>query len=116
MFMVIAATNDQQLNHQISVLSRQSKIPVNSVDSSDDSDFIFPTTINRDPIQIAVSTGGASPLLARLLAKHLGNCTPPAYAGLAGLMGRYRQKVKSVFDDLEQRRLFWGKSFMWTGF
>ena len=109
MFMVIAATNDQQLNHQISVLSRQSKIPVNSADSSDDSDFIFPTTINRDPIQIAVSTGGASPLLARLLAKHLGNCTPPAYAGLASLMGRYRQKVKSVFDDLEQRRLFWEK-------
>ena len=107
MFIVITTTDDETLNTHISKLCKDKKILVNNVNSVEDSDFIFPGTIDRDPIQIAINTGGASPSLTRLLTKHLTNCTPPAYSQLANLMQQYREQVKTTFTDLEARRLFW---------
>ncbi len=106
-FFVIAATDDSRLNLEIGEHCRKRSILFNNVDGVDDSDFIFPTTIHRPPMQIAVTTGGASPLLARSLAKHLANCTPNNYSKLAALVGDYRDRVKQTFAASAERKLFW---------
>ncbi len=106
-FLVIAATNDKALNEQICMDCKQKNIMVNSVDNIDHSDFILPSSFVRKPIQIAVSTAGASPLLARSLIKHLENCTPKAYGQLAGLIQQYRAQVKQTFSHSDQRKVFW---------
>lgn len=106
-WIVIAATSEREVNDQISAEAESLKIPCNVVDSSEQSSFIMPSIINRDPVQIAVSTGGASPVLARLIRTNLESCTPSAYGQLARLVESYRDKVKSTFKKVEERRKFW---------
>ena len=105
--LVIAASNDQQLNARISSLAGAKHIPVNVVDNPDLGSFIMPSIVDRDPVQIAVSTGGASPVLARLLRSHLESTIPAAYGELAKLADSCRDKVKQAFPKVEERRKFW---------
>lgn len=67
----------------------------------------MPSIIDRSPVQIAVSTGGASPVLARLLRSRLESFIPAAYGRLAELVNDYRQRVKQRFSNPDQRRYFW---------
>ena len=105
--LVIAATNDEDLNRSVSELANQQRIPVNVVDSPALCSFIMPSIIDRSPVQIAVSTGGTSPVLARLLRARLESFIPAAYGGLAKLVDDYRFRVKDRFTDVDQRRYFW---------
>jgi len=61
----------------------------------------------RGPITIAVSTGGRSPILARLLKTRLEMLIPSGFGVLADLLGRYRQRVKNRFAELDERKHFW---------
>ena len=74
--LVIVATNNPQLNKQIADQARQSNVAVNVVDNLQLSSVIFPAIIDRSPIMIAVSTGGGSPVLARLLRTKLESLLP----------------------------------------
>jgi len=105
--LVIAATDDQKLNEHISQLCHQKDIPVNVVDNPDLCSFIMPSIIDRSPVQIAVSTGGSSPVLARTLRSRLESIIPSAYGRLGILMEANREKAKQVFDNVDKRRLFW---------
>ncbi len=105
--LVIAATNDRELNKSISTLAQKRNIPVNVVDDPDLCTFIMPSIIERLPVQIAISTCGNSPVLARLLRAKLETLIPSSYGKLASLMGQYRDQVKQKFPDLKQRRNFW---------
>ena len=105
--LVIAATDDEAVNHSVSKLAHSLRIPVNVVDSPDLCSFIMPSIIDRSPVQIAVSTGGASPVLARLLRSRLESYIPAAYGRLAKLVDEYRQRVKQRFTTTDQRRYFW---------
>ena len=105
--LVIAATDDEAVNRRISELAKSQRIPVNVVDSPDLCGFIMPSIIDRSPVQIAVSTGGASPVLARLLRSRLESFIPAAYGRLAKLVDEYRQRVKQRFSNTDQRRYFW---------
>jgi len=105
--LVIAASNDQQLNARISSLARSKHIPVNVVDNPDLCSFIMPSIVDRDPVQIAISTGGASPVLARMLRSRLESTIPGAYGELAKLVDGCREKVKQSFPKVEERRKFW---------
>jgi len=107
MALVIAATDDAGLNHAIAEQANGTGIPVNIVDSLEDCSFIVPSIIDRSPVQIAVSTGGASPVLARLLKARLESFLPSAYGRLASLVDEYRQAVKDRFADPRRRRTFW---------
>jgi uroporphyrin-III C-methyltransferase/precorrin-2 dehydrogenase/sirohydrochlorin ferrochelatase len=69
--------------------------------------FLFPSTIERDPVTIAVSTGGASPVLARQLRMKLEAMIPTSCGRLAGITEEYREKVKDAFPDQSQRKEFW---------
>lgn len=107
MAIVIAATDDAKLNHAVAEQANGSGIPVNVVDSLEDCSFIVPSIIDRSPVQVAVSTGGASPVLARLLKARLESSLPAAYGRLASLVDEYRQVVKDRIADAKQRRTFW---------
>jgi uroporphyrin-III C-methyltransferase/precorrin-2 dehydrogenase/sirohydrochlorin ferrochelatase len=105
--LVIAATDDREVNQQVFQLANRQRIPVNVVDDPELCSFIVPSIIDRSPVQVAVSTGGASPVLARLLRAKLESFIPSAYGRLAQLVEEYRQRVKQRFADGNQRRYFW---------
>jgi len=104
---VIAATDDRTVNAGVAELCRENNILVNTADDSKNCDFILPSIIDRSPVQIAVSTGGASPVLARMLRTKLENCTPASYGHLAKLIEDNRVKVKEKFSTIDERRKFW---------
>ena len=105
--LVVAGTDDQAVNKRVSELAHAKCIPVNVVDQPALCSFIVPSIIDRSPVQVAVSTGGASPVLARLLRARLETMIPSAYGRLASLMNEFRDKVKSKLADEGKRRRFW---------
>jgi uroporphyrin-III C-methyltransferase/precorrin-2 dehydrogenase/sirohydrochlorin ferrochelatase len=105
--LVIAATDDGAVNRQVSQIAECQRIPVNVVDTPKLCSFIVPSVVDRSPVQVAVSTGGASPVLARLLRARLESFIPSAYGRLAVLVDEFRQRVKQRFPDSRQRRYFW---------
>ena len=104
---VIAATNDEEVNRQVSEEAKALSIPVNVVDNPGLCSFILPAIIDRSPIVVAVSSGGQSPVLARLIRAKLETSIPASYGRLAKLVGAVRDKVKARFDTVNQRREFW---------
>ena len=69
--------------------------------------MIFPAVIDRSPVQVAISSGGASPVLVRLLRGQLEASLPAALGRLAELAGRFRHKVQARLADGGARRRFW---------
>ena len=105
--LIVAATDDQAVNKKVSELAHSKCIPVNVVDQPELCSFIVPSIIDRSPVQVAVSTGGASPVLARLLRARLETMIPSAYGRLASLMNEFRDKVKDKITTEGKRRRFW---------
>jgi len=105
--LVVAATNDEKVNRQVSELAKAKNIPVNVVDNPDLCSFIMPSIVDRDPVQIAISTGGASPVLARLLRARLETLIPASYGRLAQLIGKFRKHVRQRYPKMRERRRFW---------
>ena len=105
--LIIAATDNSEVNKSVSELARARGVPVNVVDNPDLCSFIMPSIIDRTPVQIAISTGGASPVLARLLRARLETFIPAAYGRLAALLERFRGKAKVRFSGTDEIRRFW---------
>lgn len=105
--MVVAATNNSELNQHIYKLANASHLPVNVVDNPDLCSFIFPAIVDRSPVVIAVSSGGKSPVLARLLRARIESFIPSTYGLLAKLLGEYRETVKLKINSIAQRMRFW---------
>jgi uroporphyrin-III C-methyltransferase/precorrin-2 dehydrogenase/sirohydrochlorin ferrochelatase len=104
---VISATDDQEVNQAVYQYCQQNNIPVNVADQTQYCDFILPAIVDRSPMTIAVSTGGRSPVLARLMKARLETMIPAGFSKLADLVGRYRQQVKDTIKSLEGRKTFW---------
>ncbi|MGD2116855.1 MAG: siroheme synthase CysG [Chromatiales bacterium] len=109
--LVIAATDQAEVNRAISELARQQNIPVNVVDQPELCSFIMPSIIDRSPVIAAVSTSGASPVLARLIRARLESLIPAGYGRLAELAARFRDKVKATIPVASDRRIFWDRVF-----
>ncbi|MBK5931679.1 siroheme synthase CysG [Halochromatium salexigens] len=109
MRLVIAATDDRDVNRQISALANARGIPVNVADQPEDCTFIMPSIIDRSPVVVAVSTGSASPVLARMIRARLESLVPAGYGRLAELCADYRDKVKARFEQQRDRRRFWDR-------
>jgi uroporphyrin-III C-methyltransferase/precorrin-2 dehydrogenase/sirohydrochlorin ferrochelatase len=109
--LIISATNDINLNAQVSQLANDANIPVNVVDSPTLCSFIMPSIVDRSPIVIAISSAGKAPVLARLIRAKLESTIPNAYGKLAELAGSFRDKVKAKFNNIEDRRYFWERMF-----
>ncbi len=104
---VIAATNDETLNTQIASDASQRNILVNVVDRPEICDFIFPSILERGPVTVSVSTGGASPVLARMLRTKLETLIPGGYGKLAKIVSENRIKVREKFKNFKSNRIFW---------
>ncbi|MGZ5576813.1 MAG: precorrin-2 dehydrogenase/sirohydrochlorin ferrochelatase family protein, partial [Methylobacter sp.] len=83
--LVVSATNNAETNCLVAKTATEQNIPVNVVDNPELCSFIFPAIIDRSPIIAAVSSGGAAPVLARLLRAKIESVIPPAYGRLANL-------------------------------
>jgi uroporphyrin-III C-methyltransferase/precorrin-2 dehydrogenase/sirohydrochlorin ferrochelatase len=104
---VIAATDDEAVNRAVAEAAQRQNIPVNVVDKPDLCTFIMPAIIDRSPVIVAVSSGGASPVLARLLRARLESLVPASYGRLATLVSSFRDRVKARFAPGADRRVFW---------
>lgn len=109
--LVIAATDDDLLNAQVSADAQALRIPVNAVDAPQLCTVIFPAIVDRSPLLIAVSSGSHAPVLARLSRARIETLFPAAYGRLAQLAKRFRQQVKSALPTINQRRAFWENIF-----
>ena len=109
--LVIAATDNETLNAQVSHDARLRGMPVNVVDAPALCSVIFPAIVDRSPLVIAVSSGGDAPVLARLIRAKIETWIPPTYGHLAGLAARFRHQVKNLFPNVQQRRAFWEEVF-----
>jgi uroporphyrin-III C-methyltransferase/precorrin-2 dehydrogenase/sirohydrochlorin ferrochelatase len=104
--LAIAATSDEAVNRAVAAAAKARRVPVNVVDRPALCSFILPSIIERAPLVVAVSSGGASPVLARLLRARLESLIPAGYGRLAALAGAFRDRVKARFKPPERRR-FW---------
>lgn len=105
--LAIAATDSREVNQAVYNAATLLNLPVNVVDQPELCSFIFPSIIDRSPVVVAVSSGGSSPVLARLLRARLETYIPSAYGSLANLLGQYRQLAKQKIASLAQRMRFW---------
>ena len=93
-FVAIAATNDPAVNQRIAAEAEERNVLVNVVDNPYGGRFIAPSTIRRGVVTLAISTGGASPSLARRLKEELARCAAVQWADVAPLLSEARQELK----------------------
>ena len=106
---VIASADDSSVNERVAHDCRLRRIPVNVVDVTPLCEFIVPAIVERGSIQIAVSTGGKSPALARTLKEHLQKLVGPEYEEINELLGSLREGAKKVLAaDVDRKRFFDG--------
>lgn len=96
---VVAATGDRELGIHISEICKKQKIPVNVVDIKEACSFIFPAIIHKEPLLVAVSSGGASPALAAGIKNEIKDIIPDYYARLAQNLERTRDYVIANTKD-----------------
>jgi uroporphyrin-III C-methyltransferase/precorrin-2 dehydrogenase/sirohydrochlorin ferrochelatase len=105
--LVIAATNDRDVNRQVSELAQARNLPVNVVDDPELCSFIMPAILDRSPLMIAFSSGGGSPVLTRMMRGKLETVIPQNYSRLARFAVRFRELVKERVTNPPKRRIFW---------
>jgi uroporphyrin-III C-methyltransferase/precorrin-2 dehydrogenase/sirohydrochlorin ferrochelatase len=106
MRLVIVATGERVLNRWIARLCESRGIPVNVVDDREASRFIVPAIIDRDPVLVAISTGGTSPVLARRLRERLEASIPRRLGELALWLKELRASARRQLRTLDERRRF----------
>ena len=105
--LVIAATNDVQVNTAVSLAAQANNIPVNVVDAPALCTFTMASIVERSPIVIAISSEGNAPVLARYLRSKIETMLPAGYGRIAAIAGEFRDKVKSKYATSQARRIFW---------
>ena len=111
-WLAIAATDDDAVNQQVSEAAEARRIFCNVVDAPRQASFIMPSIIDRSPLMVAVSSGGTSPVLARLLREKLESVLPQHLGKVAHYAGQLRGRVKKQFATISERRRFWEKFFI----
>ena len=102
--LVIAATNDEAVNEQVSHDAKALGIPVNVVDGPALSNVIFPAIIDRDPMVVSVGSAAKSPIVTRHIRQLIEQLLPDGLARVARFLGDRRDALKDAFPDIEVRR------------
>ncbi len=108
---VVSATNNDHIDLKISAMAHKANVPINVVDKPNLSDFIFPAIIDRSPIMVAVSSSGASPVLARRIRGQIEVTLPANIGQLAQLAKNFRNTVKTLLPKEINRKIFWENYF-----
>lgn len=104
--LVITASAGDDENRRAFQLAEARRLPVNAVDRVDLCSFIMPAFVDRSPVMVAVSSGGASPVLARLVRAKIEALLPQKLGSFAALAQAFRQQVMRRIAPLHRRR-FW---------
>lgn len=103
-FIVIGATDRDEVNERIYRDSQELKIPVNIVDDPKRCDFIVPSIVRTGDLAIAISTGGKSPVMARRLREELEKTYGPEYGILLEIMGLLRSRMIARGESPEDNK------------
>jgi len=106
-FLVIVATNDADLNQRVSAECRRRGLLVNVVDQPHLCNFYVPALLERGPVSLAISTGGASPALAKHLRVLLEAVVGEEYGELSELMAGLRGEMFDRYDEQADRAAAW---------
>ena len=104
MALVVAATNDAAVNRHVADLCKAKGIPVNVVDDPANCTFIFPAIARKGPLTLAVSSGGACPVAAKLVRDKAARTMPDDFVSEVERLGRARDELKKTFPDPQERR------------
>lgn len=108
---VIAATDDPKLNHRISGLCRERRIPVNVVDDRDYCSFLFPALVKRGGLSVGISTGGASPTGAIYLKKQIDAMVPERFGEILAYLDSTRDLAKKTLPNEAARSKYFAALF-----
>lgn len=108
--LIFAACEEVDEDKRIFDMARAAGVLVNVPDKSELCDFIMPAILDRSPLVISVSSGGASPILARVIKARLETLFPAAYGQLASFVGRFRDEVMDNIKSGAGRLRFWEKT------
>lgn len=110
-FLVVAATDDDALNQRVYMAAEAYSKLCNVVDSPAHCSYITPAVVDRHPLQIAISSGGTAPVLARLWRERIESQLPQHIGKVATFVDKWRQEVKRAIKSLAKRRYFWEEIF-----
>ncbi len=108
---VWATTDNPELNHKVYADAKNKRIMVNVVDDQPYCDFITPSMVNRGRIQVAISSGGASPVLVRNIREKIESLLSQNISLLAEFASSKRNSIKEVLPSVDARRKFWEAFF-----
>ena len=106
-WLVVAATNDRAQNQKVTEAATARRLFCNVVDDPELSSVQVPAIVDRAPVTIAISSGGAAPVIARRLRERIESLFDPALGALAGLAGRKRPQIRQARPQLRSRRDFY---------
>ncbi len=104
---VFGCSHERPVNLKLRQLAIEAGVLVNLTDDPENCDFIMPAVVDRSPLLLAVASGGASPILTRMLKARFETAIPAAYGRLAEFAGRYRERLKETVPNMTRRRRFW---------
>jgi len=108
--LVIAATDNTEVNQSVAQESTALKLLTNVVDQPELCTYITPAIIDRDPMLIAMSSSGSAPILLRMLREQIEKTLPNGYGKLADFSLKFREHVKARVKGIRNRRTFWEKT------
>ena len=104
---VYGASEDDDRDARLWDWTRAEKVLCNIADRPAMCDFITPSVVDRSPIVVAISTGGAAPVVGRILRARIEASVPAVFGRLAEFAGSFRQKIADAIADGRERRHFW---------
>jgi uroporphyrin-III C-methyltransferase/precorrin-2 dehydrogenase/sirohydrochlorin ferrochelatase len=110
-WLVVAATNDTAVQQTVFAAASKAGVFCNSVDDSSNSSYITPAIVDRSPLVVAVSSGGAAPVLARKIRARIEEILPARIGRLAQLAHKWRDQVRQRLSTLLDRRRYWEQVF-----
>ena len=105
--LIVAASDNDEENNAVSEAARTLQCWINVANQPDKSNFLIPSLVDRSPLKIAVSSGGSSPVLAKLITARIEAFLPHTYSDLGKLTARHRDRIKQHIKDWRLRRRFW---------
>lgn len=102
--LVIASTNNREVNHYIAALCKERGIPVNVIDAPEECSFLFPSIVKKGEISIGVSTDGQSPIVSKKVRQEIDKAIPDYYGEIAAQLGDVKDYVKETFPEENRRR------------
>lgn len=110
-WLVVTATGKPDVDAGVAAAAAERRLFCNSVDDLDNCSYITPAIVDRSPLLVAISSGGAAPVLARAVREKIELLLPAEFGRLAELAQRWRTRVKDGIGRIADRRRFWERLF-----